>query len=469
MELDLVAFWQYICNQWSRRSSLVLSLLVVLILGLFILPAVKWESVALWHLLVMVGAMACVTVFWLLSNRPPRVPKDVIGFGVAISCETPELHSRLRSDFLEALRRRLAYAGTPQPFMLLEIPPRFAGRIKSGALAHRLLLRTRCVFMIYGTARTRNLSGEPTHVIDLVGIVRHATVTDSIKKRFASEFTELFQPRYTLACEDDMRQFEVTAGVVDLVSHYIIGLAALMSGFLDVSLALFEHLTRQLQDRKGTDHISRKIRSRLPLHIGEIHLHKAHAILERWRGTHADEDIALLEPHTAALTASIPGCYEAALVRAIGLFLPGRDVTGAIRLLRRFNQVRDVTWLFSLGFLYAYSGDMCMARKAYAKAFRGEYSEHVPLQTEDFMEYILSREPDKGQLHFAAGLVNLKAKEDLARALEEFQAFASDPAASRFPDELRLARGYLGEIRHRLDRGRSSQNGRSEEEGQQPN
>lgn len=461
MKLDLVALWQYLCNQWPRRSSLILSLLLLPILGLLILPTVKWESVARWHWLAIVGAMTCVVVVWLLTNRPPRVPKDVIGFGVAINCETPELHSRLRSDFLEALRRRLEHTATPQPFVLLEIPPRFAGRIKSEAVAHRLLLRTRCVFMIYGTARTRRLAGELTHVIDLEGIVRHAKVTDSIKMRFTSEFSELFPSRYMLACEDDMRRFEVTAEVIDLVSHYIIGLAALMSGFLDVSLGLFEHLQHQLQGWKGTDPISRKIRSRLPLRMGEIHFHKAIAVLERWRGTHADEDIALLQPHTLAIADLIPGSYEGALVRAIGLFLSGRDVSGAIGILRRFSHVRDATRLFSLGFLYAYKGDMRMARKAYAKAFRGEYPEHVPLQTEDFIEYILAREPSKGQLRFAAGLVNLRAKEDLVRALEELEAFISDPVSRQYPEEVDLARGYIGEIRPRLAGGRSSQDSRS--------
>jgi len=100
--------------------------------------------------------------------------------------------------------------------------------------------------------------------------------------------------------------------------------------------------------------------------------------------------------------------------------------------------------LMNLAFLFAYSGNMGKARSTYRKAFERSCNRtDVPIQTEEFMIWVLSQEPDKEQLYFCLGLVNWHGKKDKEQAVKDFQKFRDAGLEKKYPQEYALADTYI--------------------------
>jgi hypothetical protein len=65
---------------------------------------------------------------------------------------------------------------------------------------------------------------------------------------------------------------------------------------------------------------------------------------------------------------------------------------------------------------------------------------------EDFVAWIVEKEPDKTQLHFCLGVINFLCKGDPARAVLDFQKFLEVTPADQFAEEQRLAMAYIDTI-----------------------
>ncbi len=70
----------------------------------------------------------------------------------------------------------------------------------------------------------------------------------------------------------------------------------------------------------------------------------------------------------------------------------------------------------------------------YVRAFKGPLEDPtVPMQSEEFMQLVLEEENDKVQLLFCCGLINYRAKRDLAAAKRDLSEFLKRVSASDFP------------------------------------
>lgn len=120
-----------------------------------------------------------------------------------------------------------------------------------------------------------------------------------------------------------------------------------------------------------------------------------------------------------------PGNYDAHLVKAIYLFLKDRDIDGAKQEIRRARNERNVAWQYSEAFLTAYEGRLEEAHKTYKRAFKGIVLEETPLDVEEFIVDVLSREPEKVQLWYCLGMINYFLKGDLQAGQKDFSKFVS--------------------------------------------
>ena len=129
-------------------------------------------------------------------------------------------------------------------FKFLDLKDHVLEKIHSSDDALNFINEMGYSFMIYGKARTTKIKGKTQHVLDLSGIVAHRPIPTEISKSFSKEFTELFPRRLIISTEGDLFTFEITANWVDVVSKYIIGIAALLSGDIEYAQELLEDLKK---------------------------------------------------------------------------------------------------------------------------------------------------------------------------------------------------------------------------------
>lgn len=104
-------------------------------------------------------------------------------------------------------------------------------------------------------------------------------------------------------------------------------------------------------------------------------------------------------------------------------------------------------WRYSDAFLLAYDGDLEGAYRSYRRAFESPLDDPtVPTQCEEFIQTVLDQEPERAWLFFCLGLINHRAKGDLAAARADFQRFVDNADPDRFQKQIGIARTWIGEI-----------------------
>jgi hypothetical protein len=439
--LELIA--DILRERWSSKLTLILAVIVV---GLATLLAVGQfdvgkVSAAGWVIVLL--AVILTAALWAYTNRFPRAAPRRVGFVVAITTEKEEHAVTLRSDFTNTMCDLLRQPTLRYPFQFIEYPPRLAAQV-TAETAIRYLRKSRAHFIIFGDAKSRRVFGREKHVLNLAGGVIHAPLTKAQSDALATEFAEVFPRRLLVDKENDLFSFQLTSEWVNIAARYIVALAAMISGDLDYAEELFlsvkERLTGAMAQFPAVD----KIRQHLPQRLARLYSVKLGWLMRKYL---ADRDRAHLEASEDVLHKLArydPGNYSQHLQRAICEFVLHRDVRAAWRSILKCHGIRDVTWRYSEAFLHAYEGNLFKARRSYAIAFRGHTEDpSVPNQTEEFINIVLAQEPDKYQLYFCLGLINLLAKGDFASARRDFAMFLAMVPAGEYAEEQELARDFI--------------------------
>ena len=104
---------------------------------------------------------------------------------------------------------------------------------------------------------------------------------------------------------------------------------------------------------------------------------------------------------------------------------------------------KDITWLYNLGFLMAFKGDVEGAWSQYRRAFYGTASPNVITDTEVFISEVINKYPEKVQLLFFRGLINYKVKKDYVLAAQDFEEFVRAEGSLAYPNQVSVAKKYL--------------------------
>jgi tetratricopeptide (TPR) repeat protein len=138
--------------------------------------------------------------------------------------------------------------------------------------------------------------------------------------------------------------------------------------------------------------------------------------------------------------------YGVLLLKSVFLFVKHRDVKGAMSALKKCKGVSEGTWLYNLGFLHAYIGDLKRAIQRYRNAMDLPVEPQMIAQIEEFICWLLEEEPQKYQLHYCLGFINWKIKGDKTQAINDFRTFLSKANEKEFTVERELARKWISEI-----------------------
>jgi tetratricopeptide (TPR) repeat protein len=446
-ELDPQELIKLLRARWHQPWTLVIVLVVATGLLLWLFMGVSLDEISLPEYVLLAVVLALIILVWRLTTRLPHSPKGTIGFAVAISSETKYQRERLAKDFVDELRLLLSQGNLKYRFSLVDFPEYYALKVQTAEDAITYLRRSRCHFMVYGRTRIRSIQGRSQHVLNLAGVVRHKPIPDEISKSLSYEFGELFPGRLVVAPENDLFSFEFTSEWVNTVSRYVIGIAALLSDDLEYAQSLFENLSQRVKQSQTHFPAITKIIQRLPVRLGEVYLTQSMRAASEWEKTRSPEPLQRMKSNLDKMEEIVPDNYQAHLLRAIWHFVTNRDVSAGRQELRKCKNEKDATWRYSDAFLLAYTGEVKRARKRYETAFQHYCDPAVPAQVEGFISWVIDQEPDKVQLHFCLGIINLFAKDDRESAQRDLERFLETCPQNRFLEERQLAQDYLKQVR----------------------
>jgi tetratricopeptide (TPR) repeat protein len=268
-----------------------------------------------------------------------------------------------------------------------------------------------------------------------------------VQQQFAREFGELMPARIQLPSDKELLNFVVTGEWAVLVAKYIIGIAAAISGLVDYAENLYRDVDASLRaTRIRGSTIYDALRQRIPQRLAEIADVRARAAFDKWMEEGRPEFLEILSRNVNAIPSELASVPNILHMRAIVAFLCDGDVNGAMRLLNTPGLPRDVVWYYNTGFLHAYQGNMKKAGQCYSKAVVMTHPPDLAARLEAFMTSIVSREPERAQLHYCLGVLNHEVKGDTARAREEFQSFLDRTNADEFKEQRRRAAQLIAQI-----------------------
>jgi tetratricopeptide (TPR) repeat protein len=411
----LIRRWHH-PSSWAIASLIAATLLSYSITSSWtVLPKVPAVVVSL----ALIGA---IPTFWFVQHRVPRAAPGKVGIVVAIATERHSEERQIQNDLIAAFRQRLAEAPS-RPFDLIVLPSYRAEGLVDVDSAKRMLDRTRSIYMVYGSARWRELGGKSVPHLFLEGLVRHLRVTPEAEQDLLLDFKKNF-PRRLVLRQGELFGFEITSEWIDLTTRYILGVAAFLAGDAEYSEALLLSTEQRLR-MSGLRHAPlREMARRLPRRLI--------ALYEAWLGYLADRYFITRDRNVLELSDTVADKlldrdldhYPALLMKAICAFELRGDVAGAKQFIHRCRGQKDATWRYSMAFLLAYEGKLDQAVAEYERAFKARVDNvTVPIQSEEFIQNVLSREPDRIQLLLCLAMLNDRAKGDPAAARRDYDAF----------------------------------------------
>jgi len=372
---------------------------------------------------------------------------------VAIACETKKEEIRLRADFVDALRERIIRTNRKH-FDVYELSQYHATKCQNDEGASRYLRVTRAHLIIFGRCRVRTLKGKPTYVVDFREGVRHSTIPVEVSQELRRDMHLAFPARMLIPEQNELEGFEATRDIFEIASKYTLGIASLLSGdpltAFDLHHSAYQDARNKIEVDDNSPMALKQYKARLAKYVVLSGLHATQVYYKSKPKDYLDK----MGEYLNTVQEVDPGNYDAHLILAICVFLQKKDIESARQEIRKARNERNAAWQYSEAFLAAYEGKLEEAHRIYKRAFKGIVLEETPLDVEEFIVDVLTREPDKIQFWYCLGLINYFSKSDLEAARKDFLKFveaASDQGL--FTTSVGFAKKYLEEIKGKINGG----------------
>jgi hypothetical protein len=436
-------------HRWSTPSGLVLVLLLVGVtlaafFAQFDLTAVSRRE---W---LFVGVVLAVVALGWWRTRLPRVGKHKVGFGVAIHFEDPNNAKQLKADLVDTMAQLLQGSRLRYDFQFIEFSQAVARRVvEHPEDVDRLVRQANLKFLMWGRARVRTLTQGAGYVIDLRGLVAHGGISAQQADAFGKEFSAVLPGRLIIGPQGNMFACEFAARQLDAAARYVIGTAAALSNDFTYAEQLLLNaettVSRDVQRAAGAP-VS-VLLDRIRRRIAELYSEWLNRLMRQFVATRNRGLLEEADAIVGKLRRYQPDSYEVRLCAAQIAFVLRRDLRTARAEIDACRGSNDASWRFSDAFLLAYDGDLQSAYRAYPGAFESQLGDpSIPTQCEEFILTVLDEEPERHWLHFCLGLINYRAKADLASARRDFQRFLQHEEPTRFARQIAAVERWLEEI-----------------------
>lgn len=441
----LTGIANFLERKWFERSGVSAAVVFCAVGGMWFFTD---QSDAIW-IRALVGAAIALIVYcaWLFSRRVPKTKPGRVGIVVAISCESDEESQHLHADFVTPLRKAIHDGTSGSSLQFIELPRFLTSTIVDKESALKMREKCRAHLLLYGRIRRRTNDNEKFCLMELEGVVAHKPIPTETSVAFGKEFFEIIPRSIKIPAGREFAGFSFTSAWAEIVSKYVLGIAAGLSGELSYAEALFLETREKLKASKdGKFPIYTKLLQRLPIRLAEVYEAKALNAYSDWRESGSIESIEELGKALGEMSQSgverLPSYY---FLSAIHHFLRDRNVEQALADLKNVRGFGGI-WYLNVAFLNAYRGNLKSATRNYKNPACKNVELDTIVQVEDFLCRILELEPNKYQLHFCLGVFNAHIKGDPLRATRDFEAFLSEGNPSEFPDERALAKKWIDEM-----------------------
>jgi len=204
--------------------------------------------------------------FWFYKkNILPKNSKHKIGLVICINAENDKQKIRIKNDFTGRLYKLILENNLGKIVNIILLNSYQAERV-SKVLAQYVENRhgkeelknwtsiqksMRSHFFIYGNIKERQDIGNK-YYLDLEALVVHAPVNVPVKKQIKKEFLSVWYKQISFQEKIEFKGFEFTADSIFVAVEYIVGIAALVSGDIELALKLHNKLNNNPYFQKFT-------------------------------------------------------------------------------------------------------------------------------------------------------------------------------------------------------------------------
>lgn len=444
---DLVGILNWFTERWHKPYTAIGIFFLGLLGTFYIWPEIEARTFSISQVVTSFFVGLSILGFWIYTHRVPKIKRGNVGFTIAITAETENERAVVSSDFVSASKEILVGLGQTPSFQIIELSRYHAEKIIDVETAQKYRKKCGSRFLLFGTAKRRPVKGKDHYVLKLRGLVTHAPIPIAKSELLAQEMDKVLPLEFRVACEDSLDGFEVNSLWFAESAKFIIASAALLSGDFQLAKHLLENLKQsagRLNKHKKKPGI-KALFDLLPKRLANTYfaLSQQHHYL--WRETRDSFHLDEMKKYVDHFNYYEPGTAHYHVSTAIWLFVRKRDVEAARKEIFKCaaKNVSDPTWRLNAAFLYAYAGDMKKAVEQYDAAFSLGRTPEISFELEEFIDWTLANEPNKYQLHFCLGLINLKLKNDVLTATRDFEIFLRKLETGRYPELKEMAQRYI--------------------------
>lgn len=453
---------KYILENLPKERALFLGFLLLLIvfsqLDNFI---EKICSVPLYRFLVYLLVFIEWFIFWFYKKKVlPKNSKSKIGLVISINTENDKQKIRIKNDFAGRLNKLILENDLGKIVNIILLNSNQAERVSKALDQYvknkqgkeelknwnSIQKSMRSHFFIYGNIKERQ-DMENKYFVDLEALVVHAPVNVPVKKQIKKEFLSVWYKQISFQEKIEFKGFEFAADSIFVAVEYIVGIAALASGDIELALKLHNNLNNNPYFQKFTHlppnlkHVKEELKSLL----AEENYLKAFYYYQQ------DNLIECKKYLSQSL--SIKQNYEALLLSAIVEFCNENNSEKALNTIYESKKLakNDGTWRYSEGFLLMYLEKYDKAVKVYKKIIENSYpgEESILKEVYIFNEKILENNPEKIQLYFILGYLKYKKDSNYPEAYDYFEKFLSK-ANNKYDFLIEKAKSYKAELEQKM-------------------
>lgn len=389
--------------------------------------------------------------FWLFSMKPPKTPKNKVGFLISIASSDENDAKKVKEDLVVPLMQLVKSGKAGKSFHFMELPQHLAEKILDPDQAELIRIRSGAHFMLFGRVRKRQLDdGKIHHFFDFEGTVAHQPVSDQVSKSLSAEFSELLPRKIQIPSENDLFSFQFTSEWAHIVAKYIIGIAAACSGDIFYAEKLFDDVRDGLTTKDKSFPVYAKLNERLPIRKAEIYEAMATSIHRQWAISYDPELVPQINDWLDKIDTnhqSRPAVYA---LRAICAFVTHKNVDGAMDFMKKLEQQANPVWNLNMAFLYGYNRDLKHSIQQYRAAAQLLIEIEVINQVEDFLNWAIEENPDQYQLNYCLGFFNWQVRGDNLQAKNNFLKFLKLCQPNEFLKEKELTSNWISKIENTL-------------------
>lgn len=442
--LDKVVF--FLKEHWYSKQGIVAAEIFSLIL---LITFFNWLGLSkLVSLTLIPFILVFLFCYWFFSIRPPKTPKNKVGFLISIASSNEDDAKKVKEDLIVPLMQLIKSGKAGKSFHFMELPQHLAEKILDPDQAEFIRVKSGAHFMLFGRVRKRQFEdGKIHHVIDFQGAVAHRPVSNQVSESLKTEFSELLPRQVQIPLENDLFSFQFTSEWADIVARYIIGIAAACSGDIFYAEQLYDDVNDRLTANQNKSFpIFVKLNERLPVRKAEIYEAMATSLHRQWVETHDLELISQMSFWLKKIDMAHQTRPAVLALRSISAFVKDADVASAIDYMRKMEHKENPVWNLNMAFLLGYAGDLKHAIQQYRIAVQLKIDTVVINQVEDFINWVIEENPEKYQLNFCLGFFNWQIRCDNMLAKTNFQKFLDLIKPNEFIKEKELAISWISQI-----------------------